>query len=167
MAGQPVRREREGRSPAPGARGYSWAPFAEGHTVSTRHGAFSERRVHPLAVELMAGLLADRADLERFPEVVMAWARAEARCVLLAEWQVEHGFIDDEGNVRGGKWVGTFERLAQDLRARLGLDPRSEAELVRESAQAHHASFDLEAVIAKGRAVIEAREAADSSGASS
>jgi hypothetical protein len=46
----------EGRG---GARGYSWPPFEPGHTLSTRHGAYSPRRVEPLAAELVELALAD------------------------------------------------------------------------------------------------------------
>ncbi len=141
------------------ARGYSWPPFAEGNTVRLRSGAWSARKVDPLTAELVAGLLADRPDLAAWPETVWAWARAEARCLLLAEYQVEAGLIDPKtGDVRSGRWVGTFERLAADLRGRLGIDPRSEAELARERADASRSAVDLAGIQARGR---EARLAAE------
>lgn len=163
MPGRPARRSRGGPQhpdggPSP-ARGYRWEPFAEGNVVSLRHGAHAARKVDPLAAELATGLLVDRPDLERFPEVLLAWARAEARCILLAEWQLEHGLIDDDGNVRGGRYVAQFERLASDLRSRLGLDPRSEAELLRDRAEAERSVVDLDAIRARGRAALETRSA--------
>ena len=134
------------------ARGYTWPPFEPGNTAAVRHGAWSSRKVDPLAAELVAGLLADRPDLAAYPETVMAWARAEARVVILAEHQAEHGLIDDKGEVRGGRYVAQFERLAADLRARLGLDPRSEAELTRERADATRSAVDLDSIRERGRA---------------
>jgi hypothetical protein len=123
-----------------------------------RHGAWSSRRVDPVAQELIAGLLDDRPDLRRYPEAVMAWARAEARCILLASYQVEHGLVDADGNVPGGKYVAQFERLATDLRARLGLDPRSEAELARDRADAERSVVDLDALRSRGRVLLDARD---------
>jgi hypothetical protein len=61
------------------ARGYTWRAFEAGHTVSTRHGVWSRRRVDPLVQELVAGLASDRPDLRAYPETLVAWARAEAR----------------------------------------------------------------------------------------
>jgi hypothetical protein len=141
------------------ARNYSWTPFEPGHEISLRHGAYSKRKVDPLAGELVAGLLEDRPDLAGFPETVWAWGRAEARCLLLAEYHAEHGLFDEKGNVRGGQYVGQFEKMAAHLRATIGLDPRSEAELAKVRADATHATFDLDALRAKGREVIEAHEA--------
>jgi hypothetical protein len=54
-------------------------------------------------------------------------------------------------------WATRVEASAQRMRERLGLDPKAEAELARERADATHATFDLEAVLAKGREVIASR----------
>jgi len=164
MAGKPRERARTGRAPAVGARGYSWVNFDEdpdhAAAVATRHGVWSKRRVDPLTAELAAGLLADRPDLERYPETVLAWARAEARCVLLADWVAEHGLVTADGETPAPlRYVAQFERLALNLRSRLGLDPRSEIELVRESAEAARSAVDLDALRERGRAVLDAREA--------
>ncbi len=139
------------------ARGYSWAPFEPGNTVSVRHGVWSGRRVHPLAAELVTGLLAQRPDLAAYPEMVEAWARAEARCLLLATWQAERGLLDDKGEVAGGRYVAQFERLAADLRSRLGLDPRSEAELLAARADAARNVVDLDAIRRRGVEALRAR----------
>jgi hypothetical protein len=139
------------------ARGYSWKPFAEGHSVSTRHGAWSERRVSPLAQELVAGLLADRPDLERFPETVCAWARAEARCLMFDAYLISDK-PDSERALKTARYVNAFERLAIELRARLGLDPRSEAELARDRAQASRELVNLDAIRERGRVALAERE---------
>jgi hypothetical protein len=143
----------EAWQPSP-VRGYSWAPFEKGNTVSTRHGVWSQRKVDPMAEELASGLIVDRPDLAGHPETVFAWARAEARCILLAD-HFGDGLFDGEGNERPGlRLIAQFERLAADLRARLGLDPRSEAELARERGAATLTAVDLEAVRARGRAAM-------------
>jgi hypothetical protein len=162
MAGQPIARQREGRPPAPGGdrppRGYTWETFTEGNQLGLRHGAFSERKVEPIATALVAGLLSSRPDLAAYPETVHAWARAEARCLLLADWVAEHGLVDADGNTPASlRYVAQFERLALDLRSQLGLDPRSEAELARSRVSATAAAFDLDAVRASGREVLAAR----------
>ncbi len=55
------------------------------------------------------------------------------------------------------RYVGQFERLAADLRARLGLDPKSEAELASSRAQATLVSVDIEELRARGREVLALR----------
>lgn len=126
--------------------------FQPGHELSVRHGAFSERRTEPLAAELAAGLLADRPDLGEYPEAVASWADNEARALLLREWLVEHGMFDGKRPRDGPlKWLTVFDRRATEARARLGLDPRSHAELARERGAAALQAVDLEAIRAQGR----------------
>lgn len=125
--------------------------------AGTRHGVWSKRVVDPLTAELVAGMLEVRPDLERHGFALMAWARAEVRCVLLAEWQAEHGLLDAKGNAPGARYVGQFERIAADLRSKLGLDPMSEAELLATRADAERQAFDLDAIRARGREALAAR----------
>ncbi|HEX2575710.1 MAG TPA: hypothetical protein VHK88_05130 [Aquihabitans sp.] len=139
------------------ARGYSWPPFRKNNLAGRRSGVHSLRIVDPLAAELAAALLVDRADLAAFPEALAAWARAEARCLLLAEHQAGEGLFDNDGSVRGGRYVAQFERLAADMRTRLGLDPRAEAELARSRAEAVAGLVDLDAVRERGREALERR----------
>jgi hypothetical protein len=124
-----------------------------------RHGIWSKRKVNPLAEDLAAGLLSERDDLNAYPELVMAWGRAEARCLLLDGWFAEGGPLDNEGKERPGlRFVGQFEKLAADLRAQLGLTPGSHADLARSRADAIKGELDLEGLIARGR---EARLASE------
>lgn len=156
MAGKPVRRARTGQPPAPGARGYKWADATPGNAIALRHGVHSARRVDPIAAELVAGVLADRPDLRRHPEATLAWARAEARCILAGEWLMDHPPWTDEGQ-RLLSWTSRVEAQAQRMRERLGLDPLAEAVLARERTEATHASFDLDSLLAKGREILDAR----------
>lgn len=117
------------------ARKYSWPPFEPGHTLSLRHGAYSPRKVDPLAEELAekareaALYLSDPG----YSAAVWAWARAEARVQLLTEWVDEHGLLDAEGRPRAAAdLLIRCERLAAEGRARLGLDPLSRARLGRD-----------------------------------
>jgi len=95
------------------ATNYSWPPFTEGNTVSLRHGARSDRFVEPLARAFLDVLVADRPDLLAYPEVLAAWATAEARCERLRTWQSRRGFVDD---ARGGfvrrmtRWLSRSRR---------------------------------------------------------
>jgi hypothetical protein len=117
-----------------------------------RHGIWSKRTVDPLAQDLVAGLLSDRDDLNAYPELVMAWGRAEARCLLLADWFGQRGLFDAEGEERPGlRFIHQFEKLAADLRAQLGLTPGSEADLARSRADAIRGELDLEGLAARGR----------------
>lgn len=138
---------------------YRWRQFQPGDEMRLEHGARSERRVDPLAAELAAALLEDRPDLASYPESVRAWARAEARCLLLEDYHARVGFLDEDGNVRGGGRVDRYEAQAARLRERLGLDPLADATLRKAQAEAVHLVADLEQIRAKGRAVLEARRA--------
>ena len=135
------------------ARGYSWPPFEPGNGVAMRHGVWSRRQVDPLVRELVAGLVSDRPDLLAYPEVLVAWARAEARCILFAEYLGDED-LDSERALKVGRFVVQFERLADGLRSRLGLDPRSEAELARERAETARQVVDVEAIRERGRAAL-------------
>lgn len=153
-----------GQGPASGlpARGER-PPFPQGNTLSTTHGARAPRVYGALAEALAAGLAEDRPDLAVYPEAVAAWATAEAQAALLRRHLDQVGTIDpDTGEPRPGalNWLRSFEKLAADHRATLGLDPRSEAALARERAAAVTLAVDLTALAERGRAVLAAREAA-------
>jgi hypothetical protein len=139
-----------------GRRGYRWPQFTKGNQMSSTHGAGVPAIVDPIADALVAGLLADRPDLERHPEAVAAWGRAESRCILLAAYMTEHGLVDGDGKETvSARLVNQCERMANEMRQRLGLDPRSEAELANVQADAAHNVVDLEALRARGRAALE------------
>ena len=121
-------------------------------------GVWSDRRINPQAVELTHTLQGMRPELAAYPETVWAWARAEARCLLLEEWLVDHPLVDEDGGVAPvARYVTQFERLAAELRAKLGLDPKSEAELASSRAQATLHTFDIEELRARGREAMELR----------
>jgi hypothetical protein len=141
------------------ARGYSWDPFQPGHVLSVKSGATSPRAIEPVAEALTAGILEQRPDLERHPFAVAAWARAEARALLIARWFAD-GIFDKDGNERPGvRRLVEFERMAAQMREKLGLDPRSEAQLAKERVDAQASAYDLDGIMAAGRAALEARVA--------
>lgn len=121
------------------ARGYSWPPFEPGNEVAVRHGAYSPRRVDPLAQQILTAVEgtvtwwtpADRAQVWR-------WARLEARCQLLVEHLDElGGDLDADGNERPAAALLTrLEQQASNLASKLGLDPLSRARLGRDVAAA-------------------------------
>lgn len=128
------------------ARGYSWPPFAPGHELAVKHGAYSPRRVDPLAAELVGLVLADDAVAylrePRWRPALWAWARAEAQVQLLTEYLeakgagVEGGVGDlGEERVRSAYLLlHRAETRATTGRTRLGLDPLSAARLGRDKA---------------------------------
>ena len=134
-------------------------PFPKGNTTSLTHGVWSDRKVSQPAVELVGVLLEARPDLTAYPETVWAWARAEARCLLLEAWLVDHPLVDEKGSPAAvARYVAQFERLAADLRGKLGLDPKSEAELATTRAQATQSVYDLEALRERGQEAMSLRE---------
>jgi len=126
--------------------------FTNGNLARLTHGAYSDRRVNPIARELAQGLISARPDLEEHPAAVWSWARAESRCLLLEAWLDEHGFIDEDGRMPAAAQLTTrFEKLALSLRTRLGLDPQSQAQLQSSRADAARTTYDLEALTDRGR----------------
>jgi hypothetical protein len=72
-------------------------PFSVRNTAGRTHRLWSERRVNPAAVRLADCLSEVRPELVSYPETVWAWARAEARCLLLEEWLEEHPLVGEDG----------------------------------------------------------------------
>lgn len=137
-------------------RGYSWPAFTRGNEVALRHGAWSPRKIDPLASELVESV-SRQVEWWRPADMpsVWAWARTEARVQLLTEWLAERGDLDDDGNVRAAADLLTrLEARAQSLRSALGLDPTSRARLGRDVAAAE---VDLAGLRVEGRRIIEAR----------
>jgi hypothetical protein len=144
------------------ARGYAWQPFAPGHTLSTRHGAYSRREVDPLAAELTAAVLAERPALAPYASAVRSWADLEARAELVRAWLDVHGTLDEGGRPQPATHLLVrLEAALMKARAQLGLDPRADAQLARERAEAVHLTADLDGLAAAGRAALEARERAE------
>lgn len=137
-------------------------PFAESNAMARKHGAWSDRKISPIAAELLADvdqLLADDPDLAHltspvFRPALRAWARTEARVELVAAWLDERtdgalpGDLDADGEIRPAADLLTrLEGQALKHRAQLGLDPTSMARLRRDAGSAR-ASFDLAALLA-------------------
>ncbi|MGO1227811.1 MAG: hypothetical protein ACTMH5_13335 [Brachybacterium sp.] len=138
-------------------------PFAPGNTVNLRSGHRSPRVYGQLAEHLAAGMLEARPDLAPYPESVAAWATLEAQATLMRRHIAEVGPIDPAtGEPRPGTltWLTKLEKHAADHRARLGLDPRSEAALARERAAASVLAVDLDALAERGRAALASQRTA-------
>lgn len=132
------------------------ATFTNGNLARVTHGAYSDRRVNPIARELAEGLLVQRPDLEDHPAAVWSWARSESRCLLIEAWLDQHHFIDAEGKLPpAAQLVNQFEKLAMSLRTRLGLDPQSQAQLQSSRADAAKVTYDLDELRRKGREILE------------
>jgi hypothetical protein len=148
-----------GRGPA---RGYSWAPFEPGHTVSLRHGAWSPRSIAPVAAELEEGLHATApwTTGSAFTAARSSWSWTEAQCVLLRAWLDEVGLLDPETFEPrpASVLLNRLETRAMKLRAQLGLDPLSLTKLLAglSSVNPAAAAGGLDALVAAG-AQIRAR----------
>lgn len=133
--------------------------FRPGNGAAVTHGAFAPRVFGPIAEALASALLEERPHLKRWPAAVVAWADAEARCEVLRAHLDEHGMLDDRGRPRPAvDLLLRLERQADRARQRLGLDPRSDAQLARETAEAAGSVADLDAVREAGRRALAARE---------
>lgn len=123
-------------------------PFTPGHTLSVQHGAWSPRRVDPLAADMVAVVEGD-------PEVtwlrtvdrpaLWAWARAEARVQLVEEYLMaaaaeafnDVGDLDADRVKSAYLLLHRFETRAATLRSQLGMTPLSRARLGRDTAAGH------------------------------
>lgn len=147
----------QGHDHRPGTR----PPFPKGNAVNMVAGHRAPRVYGTLAEKLAAGLLDDRPDLARFPEAVAAWSTVEAQAALLRRHLDRVGTIDSETQeprasaLNHLRW---FEQAAAKHRQTLGLDPRSEAELARERAQAATLGYSLEQIAQQGRQALSTSE---------
>ena len=122
-------------------------PFQAGNEVAIKHGAFTPKRVNPIAHGYIAGIQADPglAYLTRpaFADTLWLWATAMARVQILEAW-VDDMNIDDAANSDRGKkspldLLGTWSTRAATYASRLGLDPLSAARLGKDIAQGRQA----------------------------
>jgi len=144
-------------------------PFERGNEVALRHGAYSPRKADPLAGELVDLVLADpaasHAHAPHHRPALWAWARAEAQVQLLSEYLATEGELSydgvgdlDEDRIRSAYlFLHRAEARATTGRARLGLDPLSQARLGRDRAAAQ---YDIARVMAE----LERREQHDGPG---
>jgi hypothetical protein len=147
------------------ARGYSWAPFEPGHEVTLTHGAWSERKVQPLAEHYAATLTtaAPWVAAPAFAGTVASWAWAEGQAHLLRAYVDEHGHLDADGEERSA--VRTLDRIEArlaKLRDQLGLNPTALSKLLATAAATATVTGDyasVAAIQAEGRALLNARTA--------
>jgi hypothetical protein len=84
---------------------------------------------------------------------VGAWSRVEAQLALVARWITENGPLNQDGLPQpAAELLLRLERLAADLRGRLGLDPASRARIERDLA-AGARDLDLSNQLADGRSI--------------
>jgi hypothetical protein len=168
MVGRPQRRARGGpQSPDGGAKpargGYGRPPFAEGNEVATTHGAYSERRVSPIADEIAAVLpsTAPWATGPTFVGAIRSYSWAEAQLALVREFLDEHGILDHEGKPRPAmQLLDRLEGRAAALRAELGLTPMALAKLLGSLVSTAATAGDddaLEQLRAEGARILAAR----------
>ena len=147
-------------------------PFEPGHELSTRHGAWSDRKVRPIAEVILQDVLSDPAceylRAPRFAAELTAWSVAEARCRLLESYIAHLAEGDDTGvgdlsNERTrSAWalLHRCETRAQSGRDRLGLSPLSAGRIAKDLAFAQSAR-DLDRLKQIGAGLLEADAAVD------
>lgn len=131
-------------------------PFQPGHELSTVHGAYSPRRVDPLAAQLVELLLGDpsvpaHAKAAAYRLELWALARATAQAQLIEEWLADRaeqsqdslGDLDDERVRSAYLLLHRAETRAASSRSRLGLTPVAAARLGKNVAQAQVAQTDV------------------------
>jgi hypothetical protein len=141
-------------------------PFPPGNQLSVRHGAYSPRRVEPVAAELLAAVLgeppAGYLAEPVYRPALEAWAQAEARVRLLDEWvsgmPISVAAESRQGQVSPLELLRRWEATASSHRARLGLDPLSRARLGRDVAAAR---VDVAALMAEMKRRDEASPAGE------
>ena len=130
--------------------------FKTGNAVALRHGARSPRTYQPLADELAAMLLTERADLEPYRYEVRAWAIAETRAELLRLHLDSVGLVDPQtGEPRMGLLdsIARHESAAAKSRIALGLTPATHATLLKDRADATKSVRGIEELVRVGEEV--------------
>lgn len=130
-----------------------------GHELSLQHGAYSPRKVDPLARDLVELVLQDpdTAYLKApsYRAELWAWARAEARVQLLEEYLAQRAgdeAIADPGDPRVASASLELHRAsarAASARTRLGLTPLARARLGKDVAQGEVARLDVAQAMAQ------------------
>lgn len=102
-------------------------PFEPGHLLSTKHGAYSPRKVGERADIVRAELLTQRPDLALDPECAQPLA---LYCRSVAREELGHQAIEAGTlNARLLESVSAAARVARELGDALGIGPRAAAEL--------------------------------------
>lgn len=126
--------------------------------LAVRHGAYSPRRVDPLATELVEAVLADpnaaHAHAAHHRPALWSWARAQAQVQLVTDWLMaraeesgdELGDLADERVRSAYLLLHRAEARAATWSARLGLDPLSQSRLKRNTTAA---SWDMARIMAE------------------
>lgn len=148
------------------ARRYSWPPFEAGNAVAVKHGAASrtgEGTWRPVAERLVVELaeVAPWTTRPAFGAAAWAWARAEAKVMLVSDWLDERGLLTADGEPRpAATFLERLEARAANARERLGLDPQAFVRLFTALTASPSTDADaLDALRAEGRRILEAREA--------
>lgn len=136
--GESVSTRRDGTPAAEpqAARGYSWAPFQPGHTLTVRHGTRSQRLVAERAEQVRAQLLEAHEFLGEpiFAEALERYCRVEARARMLDEYVVEKAISEGVESVPPYLWTEATraDALAQKAAQDCGLDPTGFARAARD-----------------------------------
>lgn len=148
-------------------------PFAPGNQMAVgswgdlRHGAWSDRKVRPIAQVILQDMLSDPAceylRAPRFAAELTAWSVAEARCRLLESYiarlaegdDTGVGDLSDERTRSAWALLHRCETRAQSGRDRLGLSPLSAGRIGRDLALAQSAR-DLDRLKQIGGALLDA-----------
>lgn len=137
--------------------------WTDENTAALKHGAWSERKISPVAAEMLTAVL-DMAESDpqfehlrtpMFRPALRAWVRCEARIERLATWlddkqsETSPGDIDADEELRpAAQLLLRLEGQALKHRAQLGVDPASLARLRRDAGSAL-VSFDLASLLAE------------------
>lgn len=134
-------------------------PLQPGHELTLHHGAYSPRRVDPLAKDLVELMLQDASlgylTASAYRPELWAWARAEARVQLLQEYLEERAGDDaipdpSDERVRSAELaLHRAEARAASGRNRLGLNPLARAKLGKDVAQGQAANADVARIMAQ------------------
>lgn len=130
----------------PFQKGNEWAA-KPGSELALKHGAFSPRRVDPIAHQFLDEIANDPAldylKQPRFQAGLWLWASAQAKVQCISEW-VDAMPIDKAANSARGQTsplelLGKWSTRAATYASRLGLDPLSAARLGKDIAQGRQA----------------------------
>ncbi len=143
------------------AEDFRWEAAEGGNYLALTHGARSPRVLARTAESMVEWLLEERPDLAapRHRVDVSRWAEAEALAAHYFWGLDQRHPLDENAEPRESlrrAWQASVG-VAERARDRLGVGPVSEARLAQLRSEAALAGFDVQAAIAAGRKIVEAR----------
>jgi hypothetical protein len=137
------------------ARGYSWPPFAQGHELSLKDGAWSRRKIGDEAEVIRAELLTVRPDLAapEWAPLVDLYSQQAGSASMKHKSMQRNGANGAPIPDRSAEAASALTKVAKELLNEMGAGPRAAAELRQIQAQT---ALTMSVLVREAPGVLEA-----------